>query len=77
VEDYARTFRVLKEIRADVFLAQHPDMYKMQEKRKNLDDEAGQNPFIDPEGYRAFVREQEGVYLDQLAEEEAAKSARN
>ena len=28
-----------------------------------------QNPFIDPEGYRSFVVEEEGRYLKQLEEE--------
>jgi metallo-beta-lactamase class B len=72
VEDYARTFQVLKEIEADVFLAQHPSMYGMDEKLEQLRGGATGNPFIDPEGYRRFLEEEEGNYLKQLEEERSA-----
>jgi metallo-beta-lactamase class B len=68
IEDYARTFRVLKELRPDVFLAQHPRLYGMDEKLQRMRSGGG-NPFIDPEGYRKFVAEQEAAYLKQLAQE--------
>ncbi len=72
VEDYARTFRVLKELPADVFLAQHPSMYGMAEKLERLKVGATANPFVDPEGYQQFLVEEEGKYLRQLEEERAA-----
>ncbi len=73
VEDYARTFRVLKELPADVFLAQHPSMYGMADKLERLRAGATSNPFIDPEGYQRFLEEEEGKYLRQLEEERAGK----
>ena len=72
IEDYALTFRVLKELDGEVFLAQHPSMYGMDEKLERLKAGAAENPFIDPEGYRRFVEEQEGRYLKQLEEERSA-----
>ena len=72
VEDYARTFRVLKDLPADVFLAQHPSMYGMAEKLKQLKAGATANPFVDPEEYQRFLVEEEGKYLKQLEEERAA-----
>ena len=72
VEDYARTFRVLKDLPADVFLAQHPSMYGMAEKLERLKVGATANPFVDPEGYQRFLVEEEGKYLKQLEEERAA-----
>ena len=72
VEDYARTFQVLKEIEADVYLAQHPSMYGMDEKLEQLRGGATGNPFIDPEGYRRFLEEEEGNYLKKLEEERSA-----
>ncbi len=72
VEDYARTFRVLKDLPADVFLAQHPSMYGMEEKLKQLKAGATANPFVDPEEYQRFLVEEEGKYLKQLEEERAA-----
>jgi metallo-beta-lactamase class B len=73
VEDYARTFRTLKELKADVFLAQHPSIYDMDAKRKRQQAGAAQNPFIDPEGYRRVVAEAEDRYLKQLEQERAAR----
>ncbi len=70
--DYARTFRVLKDLPADVFLAQHPSMYGMAEKLKQLKAGAPANPFVDPEEYQRFLVEEEGKYLKQLEEERAA-----
>ena len=72
VEDYAQTFRVLKEIEVDVFLAQHPSMYGMDEKLERLQTGAKDNPFIDPQGYLRFVEQEEGRYLKQLEEERSA-----
>lgn len=72
VDDYARTFRTLKGLSADVFLAQHPEIYGMADKMKRLKAGAPQNPFIDPEGYRRVVREAEGSYLRQLEQERSA-----
>jgi metallo-beta-lactamase class B len=72
VEDYARTFRVLKNLEVDVFLAQHPSMYGMAEKLERLKAGDSPNPFIDPEGYERFLEQEEGNYLKQLEEERAA-----
>lgn len=70
IEDYARTFRVLGELKPDIFLAQHPNMFDMEGKAKKL--EAGApNPFVDPEGYRTFVARNEKAYLERLAEDRA------
>ena len=72
IEDYARTFRVLKELKADVFLAQHPAIYGMAEKVQRLKASASPNPFIDPQGYQRAVSDAESRYLKQLAEERAS-----
>ena len=72
--DYARTFRVLKELRADVFLAQHPDMYGMSDKYSRLQARPETNPFVDPDGYQRFVREEERKYAAQLQDERVANT---
>jgi metallo-beta-lactamase class B len=72
IEDYARTFRVLKELKADVFLAQHPAIYGMAEKVQRLKASASSNPFIDPQGYQRAVSDAESRYVKQLAEERAS-----
>ena len=58
IEDYARTFRVLKELKAEIFLAQHPNMFDMEGKVPRIKPGAP-NPFVDPKGYEAFVAENE------------------
>lgn len=73
IEDYARTFRILKELKPDVFLAQHPNIYGMAEKLRRLKAGAPENPFIDPDGYRRVVNEAEGRYLKQLEQERLVK----
>lgn len=72
-DDYARAFRVLKELKPDVFLAQHPAIYGMADKMKRLKAGALPNPFIDPEGYRRVVDEAEASYLEQLKREKSMK----
>ena len=63
--DYARTFRVLKALKADIFLGAHGEYYDMAAKYKKL--KAGEpSPFIDPAGYREYVNEREQYYLYTL-----------
>jgi len=64
--DYERTFRVLKSLPCDVFLGAHGAYYNMEDKLKNLKP-GGPNPFIDPEGYRAYVDEREQAFRSELA----------
>ena len=67
-EDYARTFKTLKSLTPDVFLAQHPEIFDMAGKRTRMA-AGGANPFIDPDGFRRFVDRQEAAYLRQLGQE--------
>jgi metallo-beta-lactamase class B len=71
-EDYARTFQVLKSLQPDVFLAQHPEIFALDEKRLRLKDGGSMNPFIDPDGYRERVTAGEAAYRDQLRRERLA-----
>ena len=57
--DYEKTFTVLKSLRCDVFLGAHGSYYGMDEKLKKSYYPGGQNPFIDPEGYQAYVAERD------------------
>ena len=73
IDDYARTFRTLKALKADVFLAQHPSIYGMAEKMQKLKAGVTPNPFIDPDGYQRVIAEAEAVYLKQLGQEKQTK----
>jgi metallo-beta-lactamase class B len=68
-DDYARTFRVLRALKCDVFLGAHGGYYGMAAKYEKMKSGAGADAFVDPDGYRAFVDRAEKAYLDQLARE--------
>jgi metallo-beta-lactamase class B len=70
-EDYARMFRVLKSLPADVFLGAHGNYYGMEAKYARMK-AGGANPFIDPEGYKTYVAEKEQEFLADLAMQKAA-----
>jgi metallo-beta-lactamase class B len=69
-EDYVRTFRVLRGLKCDVFLGAHGGYFGMLAKREQQEKQPGVNPFIDPEGYRAFIDKSEKTYLEQLHREQ-------
>jgi len=65
-EDYARTFRTLRELPCDLFLAAHGGFYRLQEKAERLRKGEGPNPFVDPEGYRGYLDRSEKVFRERL-----------
>ena len=69
IEDYERTFRVLKGLRCDVFLAAHGSFYSMLQKLSLLEQGAKTNPFVDPAGYRAYIDRSEKAFRDQITRE--------
>jgi len=70
-EDYARMFRVLKSLPADVFLGAHGNYYGMEAKFARIK-EGGPNPFIDPDGYKSYVDQKEQEFLVELVKQKAA-----
>jgi metallo-beta-lactamase class B len=71
-EDYARTFRTLEELPADVYLGQHPNIFGMAGKIQRMQADSSVNPFIDPDGYTRTIVAAKATYLKQLEEERAA-----
>lgn len=65
-KDFAKTFEVLKSLPCDIFLGAHGAYYGMEEKYARVKDGKGANPFVDPQGYRAYVEEREQYYLKTL-----------
>jgi metallo-beta-lactamase class B len=70
VTDFATTFAVLKKLPCDIFLGAHGNYYGMHAKHDRVK-KADANPFIDPQGYRAYVAEKEKAYLATLAQQRA------
>src|SRR5262245_23586962 len=55
VDDYKRTFQILKSLPCDVFLGPHAGFFSMKEKMARMEQEVKSNPFIDAAGYREYV----------------------
>lgn len=71
VADYKKTFARAKDMKVDVLLAPHPEMYKMQEKRAKLSD-GGPNPFVNPGEFNTYAATLEKAFEDALAKQTAA-----
>jgi metallo-beta-lactamase class B len=70
-DDYARGFRVLKSLPCDVFLGAHGSYYEMEAKHARLN-AGGVNPYVDPAGYKDYVRDREAAFLSELQKQTAA-----
>jgi metallo-beta-lactamase class B len=71
-EDYERMWRVLKSLPCDIFLGAHGDYFGLDNKYALLKD-GGENPFLDPGGYRKFVAQKEQDFRTELAKQLASK----
>jgi len=69
-EEYAHTFDVLRGLGPELFLAQHPQMFGLEQKRERQLAGETQSPFVDPEGFLAFVAAQEAAFRARLSEQE-------
>lgn len=73
VDDYRATFRTLKGLPCDVFLAPHGGQFAMADKFARLDRGERPNPLIDPDGFRKTVADAEAAFLNQLGREQKAR----
>lgn len=77
VDDYERTFRVLKALPCDVFLASHGSFFRLKEKAEKLratkEKDKAANPFVDPKGYRNYLESSEASFRKKLAEQSKAQ----
>ena len=71
VEDYRRSFTLLKTLKADVFLAPHAEQFGLEVKRERLKS-GSTNPFVDPGELARRVAESEADFLKTLARQEAS-----
>jgi metallo-beta-lactamase class B len=56
-DDYAKTFRLLKSLPCDIFLGAHGNYYGMEAKYARRQKNSKINPFVDPDGYQAYVED--------------------
>jgi metallo-beta-lactamase class B len=72
VRDYESSFAKLAALPCDVFTGGHSWDFGMDDKRKALQTGAA-NPFVDPQGYRAWEKKSEDAFHKQLADEKSRK----
>jgi metallo-beta-lactamase class B len=68
--DYVKTFALLKSLPVDLFLGAHGGYFDLKGKLPRMA-AGGTNPFIDPEGYKAYVAEREQAFEQRLTKETA------
>ena len=68
--DYVKTFAILKTTPADLFLGAHGAYFNLKDKLPKMTP-GGANPFIDPDGYKAFVVAREQAFEKELAKQTA------
>ena len=71
IGDYESTFKILKNLKVDIFLAAHGSFFDLLGKAERLRSGARPNPFIDPDGYHPYVANSENAFRDILAKENA------
>ena len=76
VEDYRKSFRLLRTLPCDVFLYPRATTIKFAEKQERLNRGEKPNPFVDPAGCRAYIDESEELFQTLLAEQRAALQKR-
>ena len=64
--DFERSFALLNHLPCDIFLASHGSFFHFVEKHERLL-RGDANAFIDPNGYKAYLRESEQEFRDKLA----------
>ena len=69
--DYERSFRTLKALPADIFLASHGNFFDLDRKRRARGT-AGDSvaPFLDRDGYLAFIDRAEKAFREELADQQ-------
>jgi metallo-beta-lactamase class B len=65
-DDYVKTFVVLKSLPCDVFLGAHGAYFGLKAKHETMK-AGGANPFIDPDGYKAYIAERDDTFRKEWA----------
>ena len=71
-DDYVRSFKTLRAMHVDVFLASHGIFYNLDQKYAKLGKD-GENPFIDPAGFQAHIDQKEKEFNAELEKQKNAQ----
>jgi metallo-beta-lactamase class B len=74
-EDYLKTFDRLEKLTPDIFLGSHGAIYGLEGKIERMHS-GSENPFIDPEGYRQYLKESRAA-IDEAYKSQSASSSQN
>jgi metallo-beta-lactamase class B len=69
-DHFRSTFKTLKSLPCDIFLGAHGNYYGMEAKHAKLLAGATTNPFIDTDGYKAYIEDREKAFLDTLKKQQ-------
>jgi metallo-beta-lactamase class B len=70
--DFEKSFALLNHLPCDIFLASHASLFHFVEKHDRLL-RGDANAFIDPDGYKVYLRNSEQDFRNKLAEQTAAQ----
>ncbi len=77
-DDFASTFATLRALPCDIPLGPHASYFQLEKKHAALTDpsrdKTAANPFVDPEGYRAFVDRKEAAFRAELERQRGESS---
>jgi metallo-beta-lactamase class B len=71
-DDFERSFALLKHLPCDIFLASHGSFFHFVEEHKRLLG-GNSNAFIDPDGYKTYLRESERDFRNKLGRQKSAQ----
>ncbi len=71
-QDFRSTFKKLRSVNVDIFLASHASFFKMSRKREKAENAAGRNPFLDPAGYLDFIDVTERAFEEKYERQKSA-----
>jgi metallo-beta-lactamase class B len=75
--DFERTFATLKSLPVQIFLAPHGGFFDLASKRERAASGMGlRNPFVDPDGYKAWVEKAESAFRAALEQQKAEEASR-
>jgi metallo-beta-lactamase class B len=70
--DYISSFVWFKNAKVDIFLGSHAGFFDLEGKMKLLKEGSKTNPFIDPQGYKEFVANNEKEFYEKLKTQKTA-----
>jgi len=73
-EDYESTFRLLKTLPCDVFLAPHGSFFALLEKIKRMSEGAAENPFIDKQALTRYLENSESNFRAELKRQQQERT---